>query len=254
MKIRFLGTGTSTGVPEVGCRCEVCTSGDVRDRRLRTSVLVEGYGLRVLLDCGPDFRQQMLGVPFERIDAVLLTHEHYDHTGGIDDLRPFCRFGEVGIYAEGNVCEAIRRRLPYCFADERYPGSPRIGLNVVDVARGFAVRGVEVMPIRVWHGRLPIVGYRIGGMAYLTDVSAIPDDQLWKLRGVDTLIISALRREAHPSHETVEEALRNVERVAPRCAYLIHASHGIGRHVDVERGLPAGVWMAYDGLCIEVEE
>lgn len=251
MKIRFLGTGTSTGVPEIGCRCEVCLSGDTRDHRLRTSVLVETGGSRILLDCGPDFRQQMLNLPFERIDAVLLSHEHYDHVGGIDDLRPFCRFGDVDIYADQQVNTAIRTRMPYCFTEHLYPGIPKLRMHAISHEKPFTVNGIEITAISLLHGTKPILGYRIGQMAYLTDVSQIPTNQFWKLRGIHTLIIDALRYRQHPSHETVDEALANIKRIAPQEAYLIHMSHHIGLHAEVERQLPPHIHLSFDGLTVE---
>lgn len=252
MTITFLGTGTSTGVPEIGCQCPVCQSTDPRDCRLRTSVLVETRGARILLDCGPDFRAQTLPLPFAPINAVLITHEHYDHVGGLDDLRPFCRFADVDIYAEKNVCAALKSRIPYCFAENRYPGVPKINLNTIYADTPFLVAGIEIVPIRIYHGKLPIVGYRIGSMAYLTDTSHIPDEEFAKLQNLDALIISALRYDRHPSHQTVDEALANIGRIAPKTAYLIHMSHHIGLHAEVEKRLPQNIRLAYDTLKLEI--
>lgn len=252
MKIRFLGTGTSTGVPEVGCGCAVCCSKDTRDNRLRTSILVETRNVRILLDCGPDFRQQMLSQQFAPIDGVILSHEHYDHVAGIDDLRPFCRFGDIHIYAENNVCDAVKTRMSYCFSDRLYPGVPRLMLHEVMPDRNFDIKGVEIVPIRLMHGNLPIFGYRIESMAYLTDVSEIPLSEFDKLRGLDVLIIDALRYEKHPSHENVDQAIANVRRIAPSRAYFIHMSHHIGLHVEVQRNLPDNINLAYDNLIINI--
>lgn len=254
MKITFLGTGTSTGVPEIGCNCAVCTSGDMRDHRLRTSILVEIGNNKILLDCGPDFRQQIMQLPFAQINAVMLTHEHYDHVGGIDDLRPFCQFGDIDIYAENNVCNAIRTRMPYCFVENKYPGIPKISMHSIKPEAPVNINGIEILPIRIIHGKLPIVGYRIGKMAYLTDVKSIPTDQLWKLRDLDTLIIDALHYKKHPSHESVDEALAHISTIHPKRAYLIHMSHRIGLHAEIEHTLPNGVFLSYDGLQIEIED
>lgn len=252
MKITFLGTGTSTGVPEIGCRCEVCTSTDARDVRLRTSLLVEADGVRILLDCGPDFRQQMLNREFAKLDGVLLSHEHYDHVGGIDDLRPFCRFGDIDIYAEPNVCAALRSRMPYCFGNHLYPGVPRLLLHEVRPDSAFDVGGVEVIPVRLMHGRLPILGYRIGRMAYLTDVSDIPASEFDKLRGLEVLVIDALRYKEHPSHETVGRALKYIRLLVPQRAFLIHMSHHIGLHAEAQVALPENVILSYDGLVVDL--
>lgn len=248
MKITFLGTGTSTGVPETGCTCPVCTSTDPCDNRLRTSVLVETDGNRILLDCGPDFRQQMSHIPFDKLNAILLSHEHYDHVAGIDDLRPFCRFGDINIYAESNVATAIRTRIPYCFGESLYPGVPRIIMNEIDINSPFRVNDTEITPIRVLHGKLPIAGYRIGSMAYLTDVTLIPEEEYAKLHNLDILIISALRHEPHPSHQTLEQAIANAQRINASTTYFIHFSHHIGLHADIAPTLPPHMHLSYDFL------
>ena len=247
MKITFLGTGTSTGNPEIGCSCEVCTSRDPRDWRLRASVLVEVAGKRLLIDCGPDFRYQMLRAKCVHLDAVLLTHEHYDHVGGLDDLRPFSREKDVAIYTEANVVEAIKTRMPYVFRAHKYPGVPNLVLHTVGLAP-FEAAGITIQPIRVMHAKLPILGFRIGDFAYLTDLKYLPEEEFAKLEGLEVLVIDALRRGTHLSHEGLEEALVNIARIRPKQAYLTHMCHRIGLHAQIDKQLPPGVHYAYDGL------
>ncbi len=253
MKLTFLGTGTSTGVPEIGCYCEVCTSTDARDARLRSSAMLQSGGTTLLIDCGPDFRTQILRSPFKTIDAVLLTHKHYDHTAGLDDLRPFSRSKELPIYADRETETQVRSMFPYCFSHKKYPGVANVALKTIDSATPFSVAGVDVVPIRVFHGMFPILGFRFGKLAYITDMSYIEPSELEKLKGVEVLVINALRySKPHRTHQTVLEALKTVEAVKPRVTYFTHLMHHIGLHAKIEKCLPQGVHLAYDGLEIEI--
>ena len=249
MKVTILGSGTSTGVPELGCGCEVCTSTDLRDFRLRSSALIECDNCRLLIDCGPDFRTQMLNIPFDKIDAVLLTHKHYDHTGGLDDLRPFCRKGDIPIFADSETVKHVKSILPYCFSDVKYPGVPNLILNEIDANKEFSIGNLNIQPIRVFHGRLPILGYRMGNFAYITDMSFIEPEELNKLIGVETLVINALRfSKPHGSHQTLLQAYKVINFLKPRNVYFTHMMHHIGLHAKIEKVLPPNMYLAYDGL------
>lgn len=252
MRVKFLGTGSSNGIPEIGCACEVCTSKDVRDRRLRASVLISINGKRLLIDCGPDFKQQIINETFQKLDGILLTHEHYDHVAGIDDLRAFGKFGDLNVYANQRTSQSLRQRIPYCFGDIKYPGVPNFELHTLDGDHSFLVEGVEVLPIWVMHYKLPILGYRIEGFAYLTDVLSIPEQEFVKLRDLDVLVISALHHEAHVSHQNLEQALEVIKHIAPRQAYVIHMSHRLGLHEIENAKLPQGVSLAFDGLELTI--
>lgn len=252
MKLTFLGTGTSCGVPTIGCQCSVCRSTNPKDKRMRCSALLETDTTRLLIDCGPDFRQQIMPLPFRKIDGILITHAHYDHMGGMDDIRPYCLFGEVNVYADPIACEGLLQMLPYCFAENRYPGVPAISLNEIHKHEPFRIGDLDIIPIEVMHHDLPILGYRIGGLTYITDMKTIADEELPYLEGTDTLVVNALRIKPHHSHQTLKEAVAFSRRVGARQTYLIHSSHDIGLHSKVNRSLPADIQLAYDGQEITV--
>lgn len=255
MKLTFLGTGTSTGVPQIGCSCDVCRSADPRDRRLRASVLLQHNGKGLLIDCGPDFRSQILAAGQPRVDALLLTHVHYDHVGGIDDLRPYTySAGPEGfpVYCQRDVGEALRSHMPYCFVENKFLGVPRLGLHEIRAYEPFEACGLEITPLRVQHFQLPILGFRIGRLAYITDAKTVPQATLDALRGVDTLVINALRRSEHVSHMNLQQALDVISIVGPRRAFLTHMSHHMGLHAEAEKLLPPDVAFATDGMAIEI--
>ena len=230
MRLTFLGTGTSCGVPTIGCQCPTCTSTDPHDKRLRCSVLIETGTTRLLIDCGPDFRQQIMPHPFRKIDGILITHAHYDHMGGMDDVRPFCQFGEINVYADPLACQGLLEMLPYCFVDNRYPGVPAIQLHEIHKHEPFTIGDIEIMPIEVMHHDLPILGYRIGALVYITDMKTIDEGEL----------------------DYLQEAVAFAQKVGARQTWLIHSSHDIGRHEEVNASLPSDIQMAYDGQIIEL--
>lgn len=251
MKLTFLGTGTSTGVPQLRCHCDTCRSLDSRDHRLRASALVEAGGTSLLIDCGPDFHTQMLHHGSPNLDALIITHSHYDHAGGIDDLRPYCSERGFDLYCQADVARDLRDRMPYCFARHPYPGVPHFALHNIEAGKPFRVKDIDILPLRVQHYRLPILGFHFGPLAYITDANHLDPDTMAQLAGVDTLVINALRPQPHLSHFTLQEALEVIASVKPRVAYLTHISHQMGRYSDVEPTLPAGVHLSYDGLTIE---
>jgi len=248
MEILFLGTGTSTGVPQIGCECETCLSADPKDKRLRASVLITNNEDKILIDCGPDFRQQALSNRVNGISAVLLTHEHYDHIGGLDDIRPL---GNVKIFAAETVLSVIRRNMPYCFQTEKYPGVPLIELHEIDETP-FYIHHTEILPVRVMHANLPIFGFRIGTMAYLTDVKSIGQHEIDQLKNLDVLVLNALRPNKHFSHLSLNEAIELSDMIGAARTYFIHMSHDMGKHQEISQLLPENIQLAYDGLKINV--
>ncbi len=254
MKLTFLGTGTSCGVPTIGCNCYTCTSTDPHDKRLRCSALVENDHTRLLIDCGPDFRQQIMPQPFRRIDGILITHAHYDHMGGMDDIRPYCQFGEINVYADPLAREGMLQMLPYCFAEHRYPGVPAIQLHEIHPHESFRIGDMDIMPIQVMHHDLPILGYRIGPLTYITDMKTISPVELPYIEGTEVLVVNALRLTPHHSHQTLAEAVSFARRVGALQTWLIHSSHHIGRHEEVNAQLPADIQMAYDGQVVDISD
>ncbi len=251
MKITFLGTGTSTGNPMLLCSCATCQSKDPRDQRLRSSILIEDQGTTLLIDCGPDFRQQALRAGIKHLNAVLITHEHYDHVGGLDDLRPFCLYEEMPLFAAESVLKRLKTLMPYSFLQNPYPGVPLFDLHTV-TSDAFNVQQTRILPIHLWHHKLPVLGFRINNMAYMTDFNAIDPQEIDKLKGCDLLIVDALRQMEHISHNTLKQALSVIEAVAPKRAFLIHMSHDMGQQAEVEPTLPQGVSFSYDGLVLEI--
>lgn len=250
MKIYFLGTGTSQGIPVIGSNHSVCLSDNPKDKRLRVSVWIKSDTFSVIIDCGPDFRQQMLTSNCHQIDAILFTHEHSDHTAGLDDIRPFnFKQGPMPIYAHERVLNNLRRRFEYIFETEnKYPGSPSVIPIEVENNVPFSINKQIVIPINAMHGTLQVFGYRIGDFAYLTDVKTIEDDELEKLKGLKVLVINALREESHHSHFNLQEALDFVNLIRPEKAYFTHISHILGFHDEVQKKLPNNVYLAYDNL------
>jgi len=255
LTITFLGTGTSQGIPIIGSNHPVCLSDDPKDKRLRVSVLVEWEGTTVVIDCGPDFRQQMLRENVSRLDAVLLTHEHSDHVAGIDDIRPFCfaKKAPLTFFADQRVFDALYKRFDYVFKTEnKYPGAPAIHEVVISKEHPFDVFGKEIIPIEAFHADLPVLGFRIDGFTYLTDVKTISDTELEKIVGTEVLVLNVLRETPHFSHLNVEEALAIIEKVQPKATYFTHISHHMGFHAEAEAKLPEQVHLAYDQLKITV--
>jgi len=254
VKITFLGTGTSQGVPVIACECATCLSEDPRDKRLRTSLLLEAGKSIMLFDAGPDFRQQMLREHVKRLDAIILTHEHKDHIAGMDDVRAFNYKSQdaIDVYAEERVQEAIKREFAYVFSGKRYPGVPKMRLNNIPPYR-FKINDVEITPIRVRHMELEIYGFRVRNFAYITDASYIPEESKEKLFGVKYLVVNALRKQKHISHFNLREAIDFIREISPKRAFITHISHQMGLYEQVTTELPPGIMLAYDGLSLEFD-
>ena len=256
IKITILGTGTSQGIPTIGCDCSVCLSDDPRDKRLRVAVHIQAKGKNIIIDVGPDFRQQMLRANIREIDAILLTHEHNDHIIGLDDIRPFIFRMEraMPIYSSARVAKELKVRFAYAFDPNPYPGAPSFELINTDERSHFTIDNLRVDIIHYLHGKLPVQGYRVGNFAYLTDIKTLPEASLEQLFGLEVLIISALHQNPHHSHANLQEALDIIESIQPIKAYLTHLSHQMGKHKEVEALLPPNVSIAYDGLELSIPD
>lgn len=255
MKITFLGTGTSQGVPVIACQCEVCKSADPKDKRLRTSALIDVDGVEINIDSGPDFRQQMLRANVQDLSCILFTHAHKDHVAGLDDVRAF-NFKQqkpMEIYCSDEVYETLKREFIYIFDHRyKYPGIPQINVNFIE-NKPFTHKGIKITPIQVMHYRLPVFGFRIGDLTYITDANHISEEEMKKIKGSKVLVINALRKEKHISHFTFDEALEIIKKIDPEKAYLTHISHHLGKHEDVSKELPENVFLAYDGLSVTIQ-
>ena len=253
LKITFLGTGTSSGVPMIGCDCEVCTSIDKKDKRLRSSILVESDTTILVVDTTPDFRYQMLRAGVKKLDAVLFTHPHKDHVAGLDDVRAFNYFltKPMELYANSLTEEAIKREFAYAFSDKKYPGIPNLNFNTID-DKPFYIGDIPVIPILVWHLKMPVLGFRFGNFTYITDANKIDDEEKEKIKGSQAMVLNALRKEKHISHFNLEEAVAMVQELGVPNGYFTHISHQLGKHVDVNKILPEGIALAYDGQQITI--
>ena len=254
MKLTFLGTGTSQGVPVIACDCGVCISPDSRDKRLRSSVMITINNLNYLVDCGPDFRQQMLREKIQDIRAILFTHEHKDHIAGMDDVRAFNfkHQKDMDVYCDFNVQKALLREFPYVFSDKKYPGVPEVNIHQINSSKAFNIDGNLFTPIEVMHYKLPVLGFRVNDLTYITDAKTISRKEIEKIKGTHVLVVNALRISEHISHFNLKEALSFINEVKPEVAYLTHVSHLMGRSKDVEKHLPDKVMLAYDGLQVDI--
>jgi phosphoribosyl 1,2-cyclic phosphate phosphodiesterase len=253
LTITFLGTGTSTGIPMIACGCEVCTSIDTKDKRLRSSILIESPTTTLVVDTTPDFRYQMLRINNKKLDAVLFTHPHKDHTAGLDDVRPYNYFNQktIDVYANSLTEEALKREFAYIFSDFRYPGIPDINLVTIDDTP-FLIGDIPVQPVTVWHHKMPVYAYRFGNFTYITDANRIDEHEKDKIRGSEVLVVNALRREDHISHFTLGQAIALAQEVNAKHTWFTHISHQLGKHADVSAELPGGIQLAWDGLQIQV--
>ncbi|MGG8496550.1 MBL fold metallo-hydrolase [Tenacibaculum sp. TC6] len=255
LKITFLGTGTSTGVPMISSTHPVAFSNDLKDKRLRSSIMISWDEVTYVIDCGPDFRQQMIRENVQKINGILFTHEHSDHIAGFDDIRPYSfQIGEVPIYVTERVLQALKKRYEYVFETEnRYPSAPSVAPILISHKTSFDLQGVNVVPVEVMHGNLPVLGFRFNDFAYVTDIKTITETEINKLKNLDILVVTGLRKEPHATHFNIEEALQFVEKVQPKKTYLTHISELLGFHEEVEKELPENVFLAYDGLHLVSE-
>ncbi|MEO9871014.1 MBL fold metallo-hydrolase [Ekhidna sp.] len=255
MKVTFLGTGTSQGVPVIGCKCNVCTSLDFRDNRLRSSILVEMNDVHMVVDTGPDFRQQMLRERVDKLDAVLFTHEHKDHTAGMDDIRSynFSQKKDMPIYGRAKVLNQLKQEFSYIFSGRKYPGIPKVDLNELD-GKPFKIAGNKIIPIEVMHHKLPVYGFRFGDFTYITDANFISEDEKNKIKGSKIIVLNALQKEDHISHYTLSEAIELIKELNPEKGYLTHISHRLGLHMDVSKELPENIEIAWDGLQLSLND
>lgn len=253
MQITFLGTGTSQGVPLIACQCNVCQSTDLRDKRLRSSILVRHNGSNIVVDSGPDFRQQMLTAGILKLDGLVFTHAHKDHIAGFDDIRGFnfAMKKAVDVYCTDIVEHQMRQEFHYIFSEHRYPGIPDVNLNRINSHDPFTINDITITPIEVMHYKLPVLGFRFTDFVYITDANFISKESMQKIAGCDTLVLNALRKEEHISHFSLQEALDIIEKVKPRRAFLTHISHQLGLHKEVSAELPPNVFLAYDNLTID---